>query len=74
MFFALIDDCDAIGKTVHEAQTELDAQGFYELLDRMQQTGEPFLGSEVPVVLSGTGGLSKTRYCTVDEQVIAHHG
>ncbi len=35
-----------LGKTVRQAQPDLEGQGFYELLDRVYHTGEPFIGKE----------------------------
>lgn len=40
---------DIIGKSVREAQPELGGQGFYELLDTVYKTGEPYFGKSVPV-------------------------
>ncbi|WP_026369425.1 PAS domain S-box protein [Kallotenue papyrolyticum] len=40
-----------IGKPVAEALPEVVAQGFIELLDRVYQSGEPFIGREVRVLL-----------------------
>lgn len=40
---------DIIGKTVREALPEIEGQGFFELLDNVYKTGEPFIGKEVPV-------------------------
>lgn len=47
---------DIVGSTVREALPELEGQGFFELLDRAYATGEPFIGSTVPVVLKPVGG------------------
>ena len=40
-----------VGRTFREAFPELQAQGFADLLDRVYQTGEPLVASEVPVEL-----------------------
>ncbi len=40
-----------IGKSVREALPELDGQGFFERLDQVSETGEPYVGRGVKVVL-----------------------
>lgn len=42
---------DLIGKKVREALPDLEGQGFYELLDRVYQTGEAFVGRQVQIEL-----------------------
>ncbi|HEX5750682.1 MAG TPA: ATP-binding protein [Archangium sp.] len=44
----LLGGRELLGKTVRQAQPELEGQGFYELLDRVYQTGEPLYGKEAP--------------------------
>ncbi|SFI50662.1 PAS domain S-box protein [Halpernia frigidisoli] len=41
------DKSEVIGKTVKEVLPELEAQGIYELLDHVYQTGETFSASEM---------------------------
>lgn len=48
-YFDLIGRRDIIGKPVREALPDLEGQGFFELLDRVYETGEPFVGREVEV-------------------------
>ncbi len=40
-----------VGKTVREAHPELEGQGFFELLDRVCATGEPFVANEMPATI-----------------------
>lgn len=47
----LIGHREVIGKSVREALPELAGQGFFELLDRVSDTGEPYVGRGVKVVL-----------------------
>ena len=47
----LIGHRDIIGKTIREALPELEGQGFYELLDQVYRSGEPFVGRASPVEL-----------------------
>ncbi len=54
---------DLIGKPVREALPELEGQGFFELLDRVYASGEPYIGEGVPVQLQRTpGGAVEERY------------
>lgn len=47
----LIGQRQVIGKSVREALPELEGQGFYELLDQVYATGEPYIGQGVKVAL-----------------------
>jgi PAS domain S-box-containing protein len=52
-----------LGKTVREAFPELEGQGFFELLDRVYQTGEPYVGRSQKVVLqTGPGGALEEHF------------
>ncbi len=54
---------DIIGKPVREALPELEGQGFFELLDRVFQTGQAFVGEALPLaVRPATGGPAEQRY------------
>jgi PAS domain S-box-containing protein len=50
-YLDLVDHRDIIGKPVREALPELETQGFLEILDRVYRTGEPYVGTGVPVKL-----------------------
>jgi signal transduction histidine kinase/DNA-binding response OmpR family regulator len=52
---------EIVGKRVREALPEVAGQGFFELLDRVYQTGEPFIGNELRVALDH-GGVLEDRY------------
>jgi len=45
------------GKPILEALPELKGQGFTELLDKVYETGEPYVGIEIPILLSRDEGL-----------------
>ncbi|MDZ4362206.1 sensor histidine kinase [Brevundimonas sp.] len=45
----LIGRGSVVGKTLREALPDVEGQGYYELLDRVFATGEPFEGREAPV-------------------------
>ncbi|MCW2973116.1 MAG: hypothetical protein JWN72_1389 [Thermoleophilia bacterium] len=48
-------DRELVGLTVAEALPEVVEQGFVALLDGVYRTGEPFVGSEVEIVLERSG-------------------
>lgn len=50
----LIGHRDVSGKTVQEALPEIESQGYYELLDKVYSTGEPFVGNAWKVSLQRT--------------------
>ena len=47
----LVGNRDLVGKPVRQALPEIDGQGFFELLDRVYRTGEPYFGTDMPVML-----------------------
>jgi signal transduction histidine kinase len=48
----LVGQRDVLGKTLREAVPEADEQGFIQILDRVYQTGEPFVGRGMPIQLA----------------------
>ncbi|WP_052699225.1 PAS domain-containing protein [Hyphomicrobium sp. 99] len=52
----LIGNRPVLGKSVSDALPEVANQGFLELLDRVYETGEPFLGRGLPVNLQHSPG------------------
>ncbi|HJV51405.1 MAG TPA: PAS domain-containing protein [Noviherbaspirillum sp.] len=56
-YLRLVGNRQVLGKPVREALPEVEGQGFFEQLDRVYASGEPFVGHRVPVKLrSGAGG------------------
>ncbi|MBC7396964.1 MAG: PAS domain-containing protein [Bdellovibrionales bacterium] len=53
---------DVLGKKVREAFTDAEVGPFFDLLDRVFQTGEPFIGKEASVPLIGTEGQVRERF------------
>lgn len=51
-YYQLVGGRDLIGRTAREALPELAGEGFFELLDRVYETGETYIGSEEPVRLA----------------------
>jgi len=50
-YMQLIGHRQIVGKAAREALPEVVGQGFFELLDRVYATGEPFVGHALPVRL-----------------------
>jgi PAS domain S-box-containing protein len=56
-YLQLVGNRNPVGLTVREALPEIAGQGFLELLDRVYQTGEPFSGTDMPVMLQREPGM-----------------
>ena len=52
-YVALSGPREFIGRSVRQVYPELEQQGFYELLDRVYRTGEPYVTRGTPVQLGG---------------------
>ncbi len=55
-YMQIIGHRNVLGRTVRDALPEIVEQGFVELLDRVYQTGEPYIGSAVPIRLQKRPG------------------
>jgi diguanylate cyclase (GGDEF)-like protein len=55
-YYQLVGHRDIIGKPVREALPELAGQGFYELLDQVYSSGNPFIGRAMPIQLQPAPG------------------
>ncbi|MBK4737332.1 hybrid sensor histidine kinase/response regulator [Noviherbaspirillum pedocola] len=75
-YLQLIGHRDIIGKPVQEALPELEGQGFFEILDRVYATGEPFIGRELPAMLQRQpeGRLEQRFVSFVYQPTIDHRG
>ncbi len=59
----LIGDRDVIGRRVSEVLPELQGQGFFELLDQVYRTGEPFVGHQQSMrIRRRSGGQIEQTY------------
>ena len=59
----LIGYRDVVGKPAREALPEVEGQGFFELLERVLRTGEPFVGNELPLQMARQPGAAlDTRF------------
>jgi PAS domain S-box-containing protein len=57
-YMKLVGPRPLLGRSVAEALPELAGQGFIGLLDQVFQSGQPYVGKEVPVLLAGAGGAA----------------
>ena len=69
-------DRDFVGRTVREVFPELAGQGFYELLDQVYATGEPFAARAMPISLDRPDGkrFIDFLYQPVRDDSRARHG
>jgi PAS domain-containing protein len=57
------------GLSIKEALPELEGQGFYELLDKVYNTGEVYLGLDVPIILGRDDAtILETRFFNLSYQ------
>ncbi len=61
-YVRLVGNRDLVGRPVREVLPELEGQGFYELLDRVFSTGEPFVGRGLEVVLAADDAGHRRRF------------
>lgn len=60
---------DAIGKPLREVIPEVAGQGYFEVVDEVYRTGEPFIGSRLPVTIeTESGGPPEQRYLDLNIQ------
>lgn len=70
----LIGGRDPVGKPIRTALPEIAEQGFYELLDEVLRTGEPYYGRRVPVILErGTAERFEQRWLDFIYQPMLDH-
>ncbi len=50
-YYQLAGHRDLIGKSIREAFPDIEGQGFFEVLDEVYRTGEPFFGTNQRVIL-----------------------
>ncbi len=59
----IINGRQVVGKTVRQALPALEGQGFFEQLDSVYATGQPFVGTEIPMQIDPLGdGTLETVY------------
>ena len=57
----LIGDRDVMGRGAREALPEVEGQGFFELLDKVYASGEPFRGAATPILLAREPGQPREQ-------------
>ncbi len=57
----LVGRADLIGKSVSDALPEVREQGFIDMLDKVLETGEPFVGTGMPVKLARHAGTEREQ-------------
>jgi PAS domain S-box-containing protein len=63
LYKKLVGGRNIVGKSVREALPEIAGSGLYEILDEVYNTGQPFIGNEIPVRLDRTDeGKFETGY------------
>ena len=74
-YYRLIGHREVLGRPVREALPEVAGQGFFELLDEVYTTGEPFVGNELVVRLPASpGGPLERRYLNLVYQAMRAPG
>jgi len=61
-YLELVGGRPIIGKPVREALPELAGQDVYELLDQVFQSGEPFVGRSLPVLIQRSAGAVEETF------------
>ena len=65
---------DIIGKPVRDVLPDIEGQVFFDLLDRVYATGEPFIGREISVMLKrSSDGAVEQRYVNFVYQPTRDH-
>ncbi|MDQ3038105.1 MAG: PAS domain-containing sensor histidine kinase, partial [Myxococcota bacterium] len=59
-YVRLVGGRDVLGQPVRRALPEVEGQGFFELLDQVYATGEPFQGKELAIRLERANGITET--------------
>ena len=73
-YFDLVQRGDVIGRKLREVVPEVEGQGFFEILDRVYRTGEPFVGSGVSMMLRRGGKLQRAYLDFIYEPLRNHRG
>lgn len=73
-YFNLVGGRDLLGKTVAAALPEVSGQGFVELLDRVYDKGEAYIGSAIPVLLKRSDGQQEERFVDFIYQPVFQDG
>lgn len=69
-FLAGFPDKNILGKTVKEVLPSLEGQGFFELVDKVFHTGEPFNGKALPITVTSEDGTAVVGYIDLNYQAL----
>lgn len=61
-YLQLIGQRDLIGVPARQALSDVEGQGFFELLDGVYETGQPFIGTDLRLVLKEQDGRVVERF------------
>jgi signal transduction histidine kinase len=61
---------ELLGRPAREALPEFEGQGFFELLDEVYHTAQPFIGTEVPARVDRGGGEEEVFYNFVYQPLV----
>jgi len=61
-YYQLVGQRDLIGKTVREAFPDVEGQGFFEILDAVYQTKQPFIGKDMHILFQAEADLPPQEY------------
>ncbi|MET0391166.1 MAG: ATP-binding protein [Polyangiales bacterium] len=71
---ALVGQRALIGKPIREALPDLAGQGYFELLDEVIRTGQPFIGQNMHVQLERKDGLDEVVLDFIYQPILAANG
>lgn len=63
-----------VGKTIRESLPELEGQGFFEMLENVYCTGNPYVGKEVKAVLNKNGDMEEAYFNFVYQPLCGEDG
>lgn len=74
-YLDLVGQRDLAGKSIRNALPDVEGQGYFELLDNVYRTGEPFIGREMAVTFQrGVGSSGEERLVNLVYQPILDDG
>ncbi len=68
------DPADLLGKPVRTALPELADQGYFAVLDQVYATGQPFVGTEIPIKIDRDGTLDEDYFNFVAQPLVTRWG
>ena len=72
-YFDLVQRGDVIGRKLRDVVPEVEGQGFFEILDRVYRTGEPFIGTGVSMMLRKRDGKLEQAYLDFVYEPLRNH-